>query len=236
MSPLEPIGFLNLYKCFHSPICNINCGEKCAPYNEYGVPFCCDTHQVVPTAYQTEWKYLKSNTDLWHLWNPNNPKLFNQLKEEASSNQLLIECLGHIFCQRNFRSITCRAFPFFPYINDKNEFLGLTYYWEYTDRCWIISNLQLVSKGYRLEFVSTFEKLFKLIPDELASFKHQSSTARQVYKRKNRSIPLLHRNGNDYKISSSTGRLRRIKLDSLPKHGPYKIALDLPFPDEVNID
>lgn len=236
MSPVEPISFYDLYESFHSPICNINCGDRCAPYNEKGVPFCCDTHHAVPTAYQPEWEYLFSNTDLWHLWKPNNPELYRQLKKETSPDQVLIECLGHKLCQRDFRSITCRAFPFFPYINENKEFLGLTFYWDYVDRCWIISNLQFVSDQYRSEFVTAFETLFELIPEELASFEHQSRITRRIYKHRSRSIPLFHRNGCNYKISPATERLRRTQLDNLTKFGPYKFASDLPFPDEDSAD
>lgn len=236
MSPLAPISFHNLYESFHASICNINCGERCAPYNEKGVPFCCDTQHAVPTAYQPEWEYLSTNTDLWHLWKPKNPETYKQLHDDVSLNQVLIECLGHKLCQRDFRSVTCRSFPFFPYITEKNEFLGLTYYWEYVDRCWIISNLQFVSDQYRSEFVMAFKTLFKLFPEELASFMHQSRITRQIYKRRGRSIPLLHRNGFNYKISPATERLHRIEFDNLPKYGPYKLASDLPFPDEVSED
>ncbi len=236
MSLEESNSFHHLYESFHSPICEINCGDKCSPYNEKGVPFCCDINHAIPSAYQTEWEYLYSHTNLWHLWNPDNPQIYKQISKLASQNQVLIECLGHNHCQRKFRSITCRAFPFFPYINEENNFLGLTYYCEYTDRCWIISNLNLVSIQYRNEFVLAFDTLFDLVPAEFDSFKHQSEVTRRIYKRINRSIPLLHRNKYNYKISPHTGQLRKTKLANLPKHGPYKIASELPFPDELNAD
>lgn len=233
MPTVEPANFNNLYECFNVPISTHNCGEKCAPYNEKGVPFCCDINHAVPTAYQPEWEYLSSNTDLWHMWKPNNPRTYAQLKAKSSPEQVLIECLGHTLCQRDFRSITCRAFPFFPYINEQDEFLGLAYYWEYEDQCWIISNLHVVTAQYRSEFVSAYDTLFELIPKELAIFRHQSKLTRRIFDRRHRSIPLLHRNGFNYKIAPRSGRLRRIHIEDLPNYGPFKIASELPFPDEI---
>lgn len=236
MSHEDPMIFCHLYESFHSPLCDKNCGNKCSPYNEIGVPFCCDINHAIPLAYQIEWEYLFSNTDLWHLWKPEDIQIYKQLKNEVSPNQVLIECLGHNQCQRDYRSITCRAFPFFPYINEENNFLGLTYYWEYEDRCWIISNLGDVSNKYRNEFVATFDTLFELMPEELETYIHFSNVARQRYKRRNRSLPLLHRNNYDYMISNRTGELRKTNLVNSPKYGPYKIASELPFPDELNED
>jgi hypothetical protein len=234
MPSVDPASFHDLYECFQSPIFTHNCGERCAPYNEKGVPFCCDINHAVPSAYQPEWEYLSSNTDLWHLWKPNNPHTYEQLKEQSTPDQVLIECLGHKLCKRDFRSITCRAFPFFPYINEQDDFVGLTYYWEYADRCWIISNLHIISVQFRNEFIAAYDILFDLMPKELATFRHQSKITRRTFTRRNRSIPLLHRDGFNYKLSPRTGRMRHIQIGNLPKYGPYKIASELPYLEEIN--
>ncbi|MCK5315686.1 MAG: hypothetical protein KAJ53_11210, partial [Anaerolineales bacterium] len=68
---------------------------------------------------------------------------------------------------------------------------------------------------------------------ELAIFRHQSKLTRRIFDRRHRSVPLLHRNGLNYKISPRTGRLRRIHIEDLPNYGPFKIASELPFPDEI---
>jgi hypothetical protein len=68
MSELQPAEIAALYARFQAPVATLDCGQKCAPYNEHGVPFCCDTGHTVPTAYLGEWEYLQENTDLWHLW------------------------------------------------------------------------------------------------------------------------------------------------------------------------
>jgi hypothetical protein len=229
----EKDGFAGLYARFQAPIAALNCGDRCAPYNERGVPFCCDTRHAVPTAYQAEWEYLQENTDLWHAWQAEDPDETRRLQSETPPGQTLIACQGHLCCQRNFRSITCRSFPFFPYLDQEGKFLGLSYYWEYEDRCWVISNLQVVTTEYREQFIAAYETLFEQIPEERETFHHHGSEMRRIFARRGRAIPLLHRNGGFYKISPGNGRLRRVAAESLPKFGPYRIAADLPFADEI---
>jgi hypothetical protein len=232
MSQPSPSDFAALYSRFHSPIATLNCGEKCAPYNERGVPFCCDTHHIVPSAYQPEWEYLWTNTGLWHLWQPEDSHKLSHLNSALPEGQVLVECLGHNQCQRNFRSIACRSFPFFPYLTRQGEFIGITYYWEYEDRCWVISNLSCVTQEYLAEFIRAYDTLFKWNPAEIENFHHQSTRMRRRFGQLHRAIPLLHRNGDFYKITPSNGRMRRAQLEHLPKFGPYRIAAKLTFPDE----
>jgi hypothetical protein len=232
MPQAKPEDFSALYLSFHAPIAALDCGAKCAPYNLRGVPFCCDTRHAIPTAYQAEWDYLQANTNLWHLWQGNASRKASSIRSSVPEGQVAIQCLGHRLCQRNFRSITCRSFPFFPYITRENEFIGLSYYWEYEDRCWVISHLSRVTPEYLGEFIHTFERLFKLVPAEQVNFRHFSTTMRRHFGRMKRAIPLLHRNGGYYKVTPRNGRLRRVDPGSLPKFGPYLIAERLPFPGE----
>lgn len=226
------IDFRDLYNKFQSPIAEFDCGDRCAPYNERCVPFCCDLRHAVPVAYQAEWNFLEKNTDLWKLWKPDEDESAKLLLEQIPTGQVPIACLGHHHCQREYRSITCRSFPFYPYITLKGDFIGLSYYWAYEDRCWIISHLNTVSQRYLLEFIEVFDNLFEQIPEDRETFRHQSILMRRVFGRRHRSIPLLHRNGSSYKISPRNGRMRKCELERFPKYGPYKIAADLPFPDE----
>jgi hypothetical protein len=186
----------------------------------------------VPSAYKAEWEYLQANTDLWHPWQPEDTQNSAQLRSALPEGQVLIECLGHLLCQRNFRSITCRSFPFFPYLTRQGDYIGITYYWEYEDRCWVISNLAQVSAEYLSEFLQAYEKLFQLAPGEIENFRHQSTLMRRRFGHMHRAIPLLHRNGGFYKITPSNGRIRRAPIEDLPKFGPYRIAASMPFTDE----
>ncbi|MFM8321581.1 MAG: hypothetical protein ACKOC5_11760 [Chloroflexota bacterium] len=227
------MNFAELYERFSLPVSAVNCGERCAPHNDRGVPFCCDTAHAVPSVYAEEWAYLQANTDLWRPWKGRTRAETDDLRRQAPDGQVLVACLGHQHCRRSFRSLTCRAFPFFPYISRAGEFLGLSYYWEYEDRCWVISNLALVEPGFRSQFIAAFEALFAEQPQELENFRQFSSLMRRVFGRRKRAIPLLHRNGGAYKVTPRNGRLRRLPVERLPKFGPYKLAAELPFPDEL---
>jgi hypothetical protein len=225
--------FAGLLARFRAPIMKLDCGQKCAPYNENGVPFCCDLHHAVPTLHRAEWEYLQENTDLWRLWQGETPDETRRLQEQTPAGQVLAGCLGADRCQREFRSLTCRSFPFFPYLDRAGSFIGLSYYWEYEDRCWVISNLDQVTPDYLAEFISAYEWLFERLPQEKENFKYHSSMMRRIFSRRRRAIPLLHRNGSIYKIAPSNGRLRRMPASKLPKFGPYAISDLLLFPDDL---
>ncbi|MFQ5616158.1 MAG: hypothetical protein ACE5GO_06830 [Anaerolineales bacterium] len=209
-----------LYAGFDAPIAALDCGKKCAPYNR-GVPVCCDTLHAVPTAYKPEWDYLQANTGLWHLWQHDDPGEVTRLQAEAGLDLTLIECQGYERCQREFRSIVCRAFPFFPYLDSGERMLGLSYYWEYEDYCWAISNLQIVSAEFRAQFIETYKALFAHVPGERETFASHSAEMRQVFEKDRRAIPLLHCNGAAYEISPGDERMRRVRVDSFPRLGPY---------------
>ncbi len=225
--------FKTVYSKFNSPIFSLDCGRKCSPHNDWGIPFCCDISHAVPTAYSAEWEYLRSETNLWHLWESERSVETTSLQAETPDGQVLIACLGHHYCQREFRSITCRAFPFFPYITSAGEFIGLSYYWEYEERCWVISQLQQVTDQYRGQFITVYEYIFEHMPQELENFRFHSQMMRKIFKNKRRAIPLLHRNGKAYKITPNNERLRRKDITTFPKFGPYAIIDLLPFPEEV---
>jgi hypothetical protein len=226
--------FAELYARFDAPIAVLDCGQHCAPHNENGAPFCCDTNHAVPVAYLNEWQYLRQNTGLWHIWQGKTPEQNEQVRALAPDGQVLIECKGYTLCQRNFRSLTCRAFPFFPYITRQGQYIGLSCYWEYEERCWVINNLQVVSPRFVEQFIGAFDWLFLRMPDELEGFRQFSMRMRRVFGRRHRTIPLFHRNGHFYKISPRDGNLRRSAPEKYPKLGVYKIAAGLPFPDELD--
>ena len=221
---LPSLDYPTFYAHFNAPIAELDCGQYCAPHNPTGAPFCCDTRHAVPTVYEDEWQYLQANTDLWHPWQGRSAAETRRVRDETPDNLLLTECKGYQLCQRSFRAITCRAFPFFPYITRDDWFIGMTYYWQFEYACWVISNLQVVTPQYRAEFFSAFEEIFDRIPGEREGYRALSSSMRRVFGRWKRSIPLLHRNGNFYKITPRNGRMRRVEAEEMPKLGPYKVG------------
>ena len=231
-SKLDHEAIIALYTSFAAPATALDCGEKCAPHNDYSVPFCCDSGQAVPAAYPSEWAYLQANTNLWHLWESDDEEHAVLLRQETPEGMALIACLGHEQCQRDYRSIACRSFPFFPYLIRSGEFIGLSYYWEYEDRCWLISHLDRVTRRYRDEFIQAYDTILAHHPQERENFKHYAEEMRQRFAQEKRSIPLLHRDGSIYAVSPQDEQLAPIRAEDLPKFGVYELAAEMPFADE----
>lgn len=217
----------SLYDGFNAPIAEFDCGKKCAPHNPSGKPFCCDICHAVPAAYKAEWKYLEQNTDLWHRWRgeecrETTPREIAHLKADTPKNMVLLACLGPSQCQRDFRALSCRQFPFFPYVSSDYRFLGLAYEWEFETRCWVISNLSNVSVTYRQEFIRTYDRLFAIFQTEFEQYAYHSERMRDHFIGQRRRFPLLHRNGVTYLVSPASERLKRVDTADLPHFGVYK--------------
>lgn len=215
-----------LYDRFNAPVTSFDCGAKCAPHNPSGKPFCCDICHAVPVAFHQEWDYLRQNTDLWHPWRGDECETEHTdpavLKDEVPGHMLFLACKGPALCQRNFRSISCRQFPFFPYITADDRFIGLAYEWTFENVCWVISNLSAVTETYRGEFVHFYDEMFNRWPDEYESYAGLSEDMREHFARQKRRIPILHRNGGYYLLSPASERLRRVSPERFPHFGPYR--------------
>jgi hypothetical protein len=152
-----------IYDRFDFPIARLDCGKKCAPHNLSGKPFCCDICHAIPAVYKSEWKYLKQRTELWHECHGDecgnsSDEERAYLKADTPKEMILLACLGPSRYERGFRALSCRQFPFFPYITSNYRFIGLAYEWEFESKCWVISNLSEVTGPYRDEFVRTVPK------------------------------------------------------------------------------
>ncbi len=215
-----------LYDRFNAPVTDFDCGQKCAPHNPSGKPFCCDICQAVPAAYRQEWAYLRGHTDLWHRWRgnecPTDPTHPAELRAATPRHMLLLACKGPAHCQRDFRALSCRQFPFFPYVTSDYRFIGLAYEWNFEPVCWVISHLEAVTPTFRQEFVRTYDEIFALWQAEFDSYAALSEQMREHFAAQKRRIPLLHRNGGYYLISPKSERLRRASPEQFRKFGPYR--------------
>ncbi len=227
MPPEYPyVEIHKLYDGFDAPVVPLDCGKMCAPHNPSGKPFCCDICHAVPSAYYQEWEFLQPRTDLWHPWrgdecdtHPEDPA---NLQADTPNSMILLACLGPDHCQREYRALSCRQFPFFPYITADFHFIGLTYNWDFEDTCWVISNLDQVTKSYRKEFVQLYDNLFSLWGAEMKIYGVRSEKMRKQFITQKRSIPILHRDGGVYLLRPINERLRRVAPNRLPKYGVYR--------------
>ncbi len=225
MHLLPTLNIRRLYDSFDSPLLSLDCGEKCRVHNPNNKPFCCDICHAIPAVYIQEWEYLPENTDLWHVWRgdecPGDDTDPGKLRAETPDHMLLLACNGPAYCQREFRAISCRQFPFFPYITSELRFLGLAYDWEFEPTCWVISNLEQVSDDFRKEFVRTFDRLFSQWDEEFEGYIFRSEDMREYFAGQKRNIPILLRGGGYVLVDPISERTRRISPGELEKFGPY---------------
>lgn len=214
-----------MYERFDAPVTALDCGAKCAEHNPHGIPFCCDICRAVPVAYHQEWDYLRRSTDLWHIWRgdecPEDPTDPQVLQEETPEHMLLLACKGPALCQRDYRAVSCRQFPFYPYITYDYRFVGLAWHWDFEPLCWVISHTGQVTEAYRQEFVDFYDKLFETWPLEMESYAILSDEMREHFENSRRRIPLLHRNGGFYLVSPGTDTMRKVPPDKFPRFQPY---------------
>jgi hypothetical protein len=174
---------------------------------------------------------LKEKTDLWQPWSSSNP-IDTGLENDVQYGQVLLKCLGYQSCQRSFRTLTCRAFPFFPYVDSWGNFIGLVYFQEYREQCWIINNLSVVTTDYKADFQQAFELLFKQYPESKESYSQYSSYIREENVVSGDKIIILDFEGNIFLLDPDSEISQQVSYDDLESFGPFNITNDLIFPDE----
>ncbi|WP_370152281.1 hypothetical protein [Ferrovibrio sp.] len=218
---ITPQDFAKLYRGYDANLAKVDCGRKCAPLNN-GQPVCCTTDNAIPVVERAEFELLQSRTDLWFRYKPNDAAARKIVKDLPRSS-CAVECKGAAFCERDNRTIACRSFPFYPYITRDGDFVGLTYYWVFEDRCWIISNMQVVERSFVDQMIATFERIFKLDENEFETMKDHSASMRRVFSRQNKFIPVIGRDGGYFKVMPhSDGSLKPCDPDSFRRFGPYR--------------
>lgn len=218
-STLEPADFATLYEGFDAPVSRYDCGRKCAPLNN-GSALCCSSQHAVVVVNKLEFELLKGRTDIWSKFKPYD-RSTRQIVDELTHDCMAIDCKGVNFCERHNRTLACRGFPFYPYLTRQKEFVGVGTYWVFEDRCWMMSNLEIVDRVFVEQFVTTYEKVFAKDPSEFQTYVEFSATARRVFSRFKREIPLLGRDGKLMIVEPSTGAIRPGKPKDFPKVTPF---------------
>ena len=218
-APVLPDHYRRIYELLQAPISRFDCGRKCAPLNK-GEPVCCSTQNAVPVVHRAEYQELKRRSDLWGDFTPYDAAT-KKIVKELHKSCVAVECKGVQFCERDNRSLACRAFPFFPYIDKAGQFIGLGTYWDFEDRCWMMSNIQLVERPYIAEFVTAYEYLFSVDPREYETFKDFSATMRRVFSRKKRAIFLIGREGGFLKVLPHGRGIKTVGKDALKPRPPF---------------
>lgn len=85
----------------------------------------------------------------------------------------------------------------------------------------MMSNLEIVDAKFVAEFVATYEALFVKDHSEFTTYVDFSASARRVYSRWKREIPLLSRKGELMIVEPSSGEIRPGKKKDFPKVAPF---------------
>lgn len=217
---LKPDDFTVLYREFQSAPATFDCGKKCAPFND-GEPFCCDTGWVVPIAFKDEWKYLEKKTNLWHEFRPRNSDEFDLIDEIDEDESVFIECKGVKYCERENRSISCRTFPFEPYLDTRGNLLGLVYNRVIEDKCYLVDRPQIVTKEFVRQYMRFIEKFFKMLPSEKELYMEQSRIYRNLISRRKKPLVVLTEKG-PFEGAYREGKLLRPWTKPDPSESSYR--------------
>ena len=193
---LTPADFASIYENFNAPVSRFDCGQKCSPLNG-GSPVCCSTQAAVPVVHKVEFELLKTRTDLWKKFKP----------YDYSTRQI-VEELTHDCCA-------------IPYLTRERQFVGVGTYWIFQDRCWMMSNLEIVDRKYVEEFIAAYEALFLKDPTEFKTYVDFSASARRVFSRWKRPLALLGRQGELLVVDPPTGAIRPGRKADFPKAQPF---------------
>lgn len=184
------VDWRRLYKNFSAPICDVNCGELCAPLNN-GVPRCCSNKDHEPVLYTGELAWLKTKSDLWCSM----PLRNKHDRHKASIIEDYIKyayCKGITSCQREYRSLTCRFFPLEPYFEPGKKFVGLTFMYRAQSSCPLIEHPKIkISQAYIDQAIAVWKEMFAAFPREIESYINVSRGLRTSMKRKGRAIKVF---------------------------------------------
>lgn len=212
--------YQKIFDTLQAPVSRYDCGQRCAPLND-GVPVCCDIEQAIPLVDKHEWYLLRSRGDLWRPYRARDADAKAELADKHRDCRA-IQCKGFRHCERDNRSMACRAFPFFPYITREDELVGLSVYWSFADRCWVQSNLQIVEPEFVRQCIEAYELLFAEDKAERAANREHSATMRRAFTRMGRLIPLLGRQGEHLAVEPGTHRIRRAHWREYGRHATFK--------------
>jgi hypothetical protein len=186
----SPINWESLYSRLEAPICSINCGLLCAPYNG-GVPRCCINNHHEPVLFTSELAWLATKTDLWRL----KPLCTEADRKEAELIEDYIKyafCKGIDSCERPYRSLTCRFFPLEPYFEPGKKFAGLTFIYRARHECPLIDHpTVLINQTYVDQAIDVWNEIFARFPREVECYIGVSRGLRMTMGRLNKRIKVF---------------------------------------------
>jgi hypothetical protein len=181
------INWQALYKSFSAQVCSVNCGALCAPFNR-GIPYCCKHRYQEPILFTGELAWLKTQTALWKH-KPLNTRAHRRSAAAIEDYIKYAHCKGIEQCERKYRSLACRFFPFEPYFESGKKFAGLVFMYRAAKRCPLIDHPTIrINQRYINQAIQVWKKIFAAYPREMELYIHNSRGLRLSMKLKNKRI------------------------------------------------
>ncbi|MFO1078241.1 MAG: hypothetical protein U1E73_11025 [Planctomycetota bacterium] len=181
-----------LLALLRAPVTAFDCGALCAPGNG-GVPVCCHAPTILPVLYKAEFALLRRRSELWRRHVPRGDDA--ELRQRARPCDVFAVCKGHTHCERDNRALACRTFPFEPYLDHDDRFVGLVFAFEYAHLCPLIAGEHAIRPDFVAECCAMWRRMFELDADERAFYAGCSRTLRRQFGRLRERIPVFTERG-----------------------------------------
>jgi len=174
----------HLYRMLSVRMTDFDCGKWCAPRNN-GIPYCCDGKKVLPVLFKDEYRWHRQQGGFWHKLHVKT-KADKRLVEESCSYNVFALCPGVRDCRRTLRSLTCRLFPFEPFLDSRGSVMGLVYQSSESGCCPLMGKPQhIYIRKYIRNAIRVWQELVDTFPEEKDLYIRESrkriSKAGQVY-------------------------------------------------------
>jgi hypothetical protein len=178
------------YRLLSVPMTDFDCGSKCAPDND-GVPYCCDREQVTPVLFRDEYRWHREQGTFWKKM-PIKTKQEKKLVEETCTYNVFSLCPGVKNCRRTLRSLSCRMFPFEPFLDKKGSVIGLVYQDGDNERCPLIGkSRRFYNQAYISNAIRVWQELVDTFPEEKEMYLRESRRRKRLATRTGKPLTIF---------------------------------------------
>ncbi len=178
------------YRLLSVRMTDFDCGSKCAPENN-GVPYCCDREQVTPVLFRDEYRWHRKRGAFWKKM-PIKTKKDKKLVEETCTYNVFSLCPGGESCRRTLRSLSCRMFPFEPFLDEGGTVTGLVYQDGENERCPLVGKpRRLYNQAYISNAIRVWQELVDTFPEEKEMYLRESRRRKRLATRKGKPLTIF---------------------------------------------
>ncbi len=178
------------YRLLSVRMTDFDCGSECAPENN-GLPYCCDREQVTPVLFRDEYRWHRKRGAFWKKM-PIKTKKDKKLVEETCTYNVFSLCPGGESCRRTLRSLSCRMFPFEPFLDEKGTVTGLVYQDGENERCPLVGKPRhLYNQDYISNAIRVWQELVDTFPEEKEMYLRESRRRKRLVTRKGKPLTIF---------------------------------------------